>query len=68
MLVAWDRIIQDLPDPRILALQTVTTTGTILVINVAEVIQLTEEFYAAGSLGSFNLQIAVQAQNHQHVA
>ncbi|MFM7981192.1 MAG: major capsid protein V20 domain-containing protein, partial [Candidatus Fonsibacter sp.] len=37
--------------------QYVPTTGTILVLNFAEVIQLTEEFYAPGSLGSFNLQL-----------
>ena len=46
----------------------VPTTGTILVLNFAEVIQLTEEYYAPGSLGSFNLQIAVQAQNNQNIA
>ncbi|MFM7984851.1 MAG: major capsid protein V20 domain-containing protein, partial [Candidatus Fonsibacter sp.] len=39
------------------------TTGTILVLNFAEVIQLTEEFYAPGSLGSFNLQLQVTIQN-----
>jgi hypothetical protein len=41
------------------------TTGTILVLNFAEVIQLTEEYYAPGSLGTFNLQLAVQAVNNQ---
>ncbi|MFM7982407.1 MAG: major capsid protein V20 domain-containing protein, partial [Candidatus Fonsibacter sp.] len=39
------------------SVQYVPTTGTILVLNFAEVIQLTEEFYASGSLGSFNLQL-----------
>jgi len=39
------------------------TTGTILVLNFAEVIQLTEEYYAPGSLGTFNLQLSVKAQN-----
>lgn len=43
------------------------TTGTILVLNFAEVIQLTEEYYAPGSLGTFNLQLAVQVQNNQYV-
>ena len=33
----------------------IPTTGSILVLNFAEVIQLTEEYYAPGSLGSFNL-------------
>ena len=42
------------------------TTGTILVLNFAEVIQLTEEYYAPGSLGSFNLQLTVQVQNNQY--
>ena len=41
------------------------TTGSILVLNFAEVIQLTEEYYAPGSLGSFNLQVTVQ--NNQNV-
>ena len=44
--------------------QLVPTTGTILVLNFAEVIQLTEESYAPGSLGSFNLQLTVIAQNN----
>ena len=44
------------------------TTGTILVLNFAEVIQLTEEYYAPGSLGSFNLQLTVQVQNNQYEA
>lgn len=43
------------------------TTGTILVLNFAEVIQLTEEYYAPGSLGTFNLQLAVQVQNNQYL-
>ena len=46
--------------------QYVPTTGTILVLNFAEVIQLTEEFYAPGSLGSFNLQLQVTVQNNQN--
>ena len=31
-------------------------------------IQLTEDFYAPGSLGSFNLQLRVSAQNNSDVA
>ena len=42
------------------------TTGSILVINFAEVIQLTEEYYAPGSLGSFNLQLQVTVQHNQN--
>ena len=44
--------------------QLVPTTGTILVLNFAEVTQLTEEYYAPGSLGSFNLQLTVTVQNN----
>jgi hypothetical protein len=42
------------------------TTGTILVLNFAEVIQLTEEYYAPGSLGTFNLQLTLQVVNNQY--
>ena len=47
-------------------IQYVPTTGTILVLNFAEVIQLTEEYYSPSSLGSFNLQLSVQVQNNQY--
>ena len=36
-------------------------------MNFAEVIQLTEDFYPPGSLGSFNLQLRVSAQNNSNV-
>mgnify|MGYP000907415519 FL=1 len=42
------------------------TTGTILVLNFAECIQLTEEYYAPGSLGSFNLQMTLRVQNNHY--
>ena len=42
------------------------TTGTLLVLNVGEINQLTEEYYAPGSLGTFNLQVTVQVQNNQN--
>ena len=48
-----------------LGVQYVPTTGTLIVLNFAEVIQLTEEYYAPGSLGNFNLQLSVQAVNNQ---
>jgi len=48
-------------------IQYVPTTGSILILNFAEVIQLTEEYYAPGSLGSFNLQLQVTVQNNQNV-
>ena len=46
--------------------QLIPTTGTILVLNFSEFIQLPEEYYAPGSLGSFNLQLSVEAQNNTH--
>ena len=42
------------------------TTGTLLVLNFGEIIQLAEEYYAPGSLGTFNLQVTVQVQNNQN--
>ena len=42
------------------------TTGTTLVLNFAECIQLTEEYYAPGSLGSFNLQVTVRVANNHY--
>ncbi|MFM7984428.1 MAG: major capsid protein V20 domain-containing protein, partial [Candidatus Fonsibacter sp.] len=38
------------------------TTGTILVLNCGKVTKLTEEHYAPGSLGTFNLQLTVHVQ------
>ena len=48
------------------SVQYVPTTGTILVLKFAEVINLTEEYYAPRSLGTISLQINVQAQNNQN--
>ncbi len=45
--------------------QLTPTVGTMLVLNFAEIIQLTEDYHAPGSLGSFNLQVAIKVQNHQ---
>jgi hypothetical protein len=42
------------------------TTGSILVLDFASVIQLTEEYYAPGSLGTFNLQFSLQVQNNHY--
>jgi hypothetical protein len=36
------------------------------VLNFAEVIQLTEEYYAPGSLGTFNLQVRLEVQNNHY--
>jgi hypothetical protein len=46
----------------------IPTTGTILVLDFATVIQLTEEYFAPGSLGQFNLQISVDVVNNQTTA
>ena len=45
--------------------QLVPTVGSVVILNFAEVIQLTEEYYAPSSLGSFNLQVAVAVVNNQ---
>ncbi|MFM7987816.1 MAG: major capsid protein V20 domain-containing protein, partial [Candidatus Fonsibacter sp.] len=42
------------------------TNGTILVLKSAEAIQLSEEYYAPGSLGSFKLQIKLDVQNNTY--
>ncbi len=36
-----------------------------MVLNFDEVTQLAEDYYAPGSLGSFNLQATIKVQNHQ---
>lgn len=48
--------------------QLIPTVGSVVVLNFAEVLQLTEDYYAPGSLGSFNLQLIVTAENTQHEA
>ena len=35
-----------------------------LVLNFGEVIQLTEEYYAPGSIGTFNVQVTEQGQTN----
>jgi hypothetical protein len=42
----------------------ISTTGSILALNFAEVIQLTDEYYAPGSLGTFNLQVSLEVVNN----
>ena len=41
--------------------QVIPTVGSVVILNFAEIIQLTEDYYAPGSLGSFNLQIALKS-------
>ena len=45
----------------------IPTTGSILVLNFGEVIQLTDEYYAPGSLGTFNLQLQLEVVNNHKV-
>ena len=40
--------------------QLTPTVGTMLCLNFAEVIQLTEDYYAPGSFGTFSLQIPLK--------
>ena len=47
----------------ILGVRLVSTTGSILVLSFAEVIKLSDEYYAPGSLGTFNLQVTIQVRN-----
>jgi hypothetical protein len=42
----------------------IPTTGSVLTLNFGEVIQLTDEYYSAGSLGTFNLQISLDVVNN----
>lgn len=42
----------------------VPLSGSLLVLAFGKDIQLTEEFYASGSLGNFNLQMNVQVENN----
>lgn len=41
------------------------TVGSYLVLEFGKDIQLTEDFYAAGSLGNFNLQVNITCQNNR---
>ena len=42
----------------------ISTTGSMLVLDFAQVIQLTDEYYAPGSLGTFNLQVQLGVRNN----
>ena len=43
----------------------IPTVGNVLVLNFGEVIQLTEDYYAPGALGSFSLQVSVKVSSSQ---
>ena len=42
----------------------ISTIGSMLVLDFAQVIQLTDEYYAPGSLGTFNLQVQLDVTNN----
>ena len=42
----------------------VKTSGSMLMINMAEDLQLTEDWYSCSSIGNFNLQIELQVNNN----
>ena len=42
----------------------IATTGSLLVLDFASVIQLTDEYYAPSSLGTFNLQLNLNVTNN----
>ncbi len=46
----------------------VKTSGSIVVLEFGKDIQLTESYYAPGSLGNFNLQVNVNVKNNTNVA
>jgi hypothetical protein len=48
--------------------QLVQTSGSILALRYGQDIPIVEEFYSAGSLGSFNLQFNLQLQNYDTTA
>ena len=48
--------------------QLVQTAGSILALRFGQDIPIVEEFYAAGSLGSFNLQFNLQLENYDTTA
>lgn len=51
------------PDPVSGCGRKIATSGSLLILEFGKDIQLTEDYYAAGSLGNFNLQIRLQVAN-----
>ena len=45
----------------------VSTCGSMLILNMGEHLNIVEDFYAAGSIGSFSLQVKVTARNYDIV-
>lgn len=52
-----------LPDPVTGCGRKIPTSGSLLILEFGKDIQLTEDYYASGSLGNFNLQINLQVAN-----
>lgn len=53
-----------IPDPVTGAGRVLPTTGSLLVLDFGKDIQLSEDFYASGSLGNFNLQVRMNVTNN----
>jgi hypothetical protein len=51
------------PDPTTGFGREIPTSGSLLILEFGKDIQLTEDYYASGSLGNFNLQINLQVAN-----
>jgi hypothetical protein len=51
------------PDPTSGMGKKIPTSGSLLVLEFGKDIQLTEDYYASGSLGNFNLQVILQVAN-----
>jgi len=51
------------PDPSTGFPRRIPTSGSLLILEFGKDIQLTEDYYAAGSLGNFNLQLNLQVYN-----
>lgn len=53
----------NVPDPSSGSGRRIPTSGSLLILEFGKDIQLTEDYYASGSLGNFNLQINLQCYN-----
>ena len=53
----------NVPDPVTGFGKRIPTSGSLLILEFGKDIQLTEDYYASGSLGNFNLQIQIGAYN-----
>lgn len=51
------------PDPTTGFARKIPSSGSLLILEFGKDIQLTEDYYSAGSLGNFNLQLNLQVYN-----